>query len=222
MGNEQLQAEQAVLGSMLIDSDIIRDALSAVDDKDFQLPHDRAIFQTMRALFREGVTPDAIAVHGRLASVPGLDWANTDARNYLAQLIEITPTSANWKEYARIMREQAALARIRETAGKLGLSASVEECRPLVASLVELMGGGNRVEVRTALDMFNSFCDRQEPQNAPKYVKFGFSELDTGIYPKRGDIVMIGAEPDVGKTAFSLQCAFKTLDRFRSKIINAH
>ena len=208
MGNEQLQAEQAVLGSMLIDSDIIRDALSALDDKDFQLPHDRAIFQTMRALFREGVTPDAIAVHGRLASVPGLDWANKDARNYLAQLIEITPTSANWKEYARIMREQAALARIRETAGKLGLSASVEECRPLVASLVELMGGGNRVEVRTALDMFNSFCDRQEPQNAPKYVKFGFSELDTGIYPKRGDIVMIGAEPDVGKTAFSLQCAF--------------
>ena len=209
MGNEWVNAEQAVLGSILIDADIVQAALAFVDDKDFHLPHDRAIFQTIRALFREGVTPDAIAVHGRLASVPGLDWANTDARKYLAELMEITPTSANWKEYARIMRERAALDRIRAAAATMSLSASVEECRPLIASLVELVGGGKGVEVKSMSDMFNSFCDRQDPANAPKYVKFGFQELDTGIYPAKGDIVMIGAEPDVGKTAFSLQCAYQ-------------
>lgn len=208
MGDKWTEAEQAVLGSILIDSDIVQAALAFVDEKDFQLPHDRAIFQTIRALFRENVTPDGITVHSRLLSVPGIDWGNTDPRNYLAQLMEITPTSANWKEYARIMREQAALSRIRDAAAKMSLSASVEDCRPVIASLVEIVGGGNCMEVKSMMDLFISFCDRQDPANAPKYVKFGFQELDMGIYPAKGDIVIIGAEPDVGKTAFSLQCAY--------------
>ena len=56
---------------------------------------------------------------------------------YLAQLIEITPTSAGWREYAGIMREQATLERMRDGAGKLAQARGLDEARPIVADLAQ-------------------------------------------------------------------------------------
>ena len=95
----QLDAERAVLGSMLIDERIVRDVLSCVEAKDFLNETNRLIFQACRKLFRDGEPVDPITVRAQIGA---------DFSNYLVQLMEITPTSANWRAYADAMRQQAA------------------------------------------------------------------------------------------------------------------
>ena len=106
----QLDAERAVIGAMLIDPDIIRSALSKVRDADFFNPANRLIFQAARALFREGGAPDAFTIR---------DKVGPNYSQYMAELMEVTPTSANWEEYADAMRDQATVRRIHDLADKL-------------------------------------------------------------------------------------------------------
>ena len=66
--DHQLDAERAVIGSMLIDPDIVRDVLAAVNVKDFLNPANRLIFQTARALFQSGSPVDAVAIRDRIGT----------------------------------------------------------------------------------------------------------------------------------------------------------
>ena len=124
-----LEAERAVLGSMLIDADCVNDILAEVDERDFVSTANRLIFQAARAVMREGGHVDAITVRAKLG-----DAIAESPDRYLIELMEVTPTSANWREYAQIMREQAALARIRDLADQLADASrrSLDECRCLL------------------------------------------------------------------------------------------
>ena len=109
-----LEAEQAVLGSMLIDANCIKDVMEKLRPEDFYLRQNREIFETIYSMFLYSKPIDGVTVAGEMERNGTYDENTT--RNYLVQLMEVTPTSANVNEYADIVRDKALL---RETAREL-------------------------------------------------------------------------------------------------------
>lgn len=195
-----LEAEQAVVGALLIDESLVQQILSAVDAKDFLFSEHRLIFQAARALFREGIPVDPVTISGRIGS---------KHNDLLVQLMEVTPTAANWSAYADLMREQAALRRIKDLAIQLDGAVTLDDCRETIAALGQVMNDGRKVDSWNMREMLDDFFASQDPDApAPEYFTYGLSVLDQGTYTEGGDVVMIGGEPSSGKTALSLMMAY--------------
>ena len=196
----KLDAENAVIGSLLIDSSIAKDVFAKVDGADFLNGANRQIFQTARALFRAGEPVDAVAIRNRLG---------TDYNDYFLQLMEITPTSANWEQYAAYMKEQTALQRVKDLAQDLLEAVSLDGCRTAVASLGQLLSSGQKVDAWNMRELLDDFFASQEAaQEAVQYITYGIPHLDEGTYTEPGDVVMIGGYPSDGKTALALMMAY--------------
>ena len=203
----QLDAERAVIGSLLIDEGIVRDVVAIVNPKDFLNPANRLIFQTARALFQTGSPVDAVTIRDRIGP---------DYNGYMMELMEITPTSANWREYAAMMHAQATLQRVRDLADKLATAVTLEDCRPLCADLGQLLSDGRKTDAWTMREMLDDFFAAQDPDApAPEYVSFGMDDVDEGSFAELGDVVMIGGYPSDGKTALALMMAYHMAAKYR-------
>ena len=112
MGTASLDAEQALLGGVLIDATALADALDHVTADDFDRPAHRAIFRAMTSLYEESQASDVVAVAARLNG--HLDEVGGAA--YLAQLHKSCPTSIHVGQYAQIVAEAARRRRIAEEA----------------------------------------------------------------------------------------------------------
>lgn len=205
--DHQLDAERAVIGSMLIDPEIVRDVLMAVSSKDFLNPANRLIFQTARALFQAGGSVDAVTIRDRIGP---------DYNGYMMDLMDITPTSANWREYAAMMHSQATLQRVRDLADKLAIAVTLEDCRPLCADLGQLLSDGRKTDAWTMREMLDDFFAAQDPDTpAPEYVSFGLPDVDEGAFAELGDVVMLGGYPSDGKTALALMMAYHMAAKYK-------
>ena len=201
-----LQAENAVIGSLLLDESLAAPILAAVDVADFGDKENRQIFQAARALLQEGKPVDPVTIRGKLGS-------GVEPR--LLQLLEVTPTAVNWQEYAEIMHEQATLVRIQSAAQQLAAATSVEESRGQIAALADLVATGNGVEAWSMADAFKHFMESQAAEKKREYIGYGIREIDEGTYTERGDVVVIGGEPSAGKTALALMLAYHMAKKYR-------
>ena len=111
------EAEQAVLGSMLIDARCIPAVIEKLRPDDFYLKQDRDIYETIYSMFSLSETIDPVTVLDKMR-LNGVFDENT-SRSYILQLMEITPTAANVGEYVEILRDKSLLRHIAETAGEL-------------------------------------------------------------------------------------------------------
>lgn len=215
---KSLQAEYSVLGSLLIDADEIAPALFAtVKPDEFQFDRNREIFLAARKLFRENSPVDAVTVFDALNTSPG---ESEYMSKYIAQLVEITPTSANWKEYAAIMREESLLAKIHSLGAELFFAKSLDDCRPTVAALSDVLSNQSGVKVYSGSDLLASFLDYLEeacenPESGAAYIRYGLPALDEGMFTELGDVVVIGGYPSDGKTAWSLNLAWQMSQKFK-------
>ena len=207
-----LEAEQAVVGSLLVagargDTETIRGLLSQVQEEDLLHPVNKAAFQAARTLFRSGAAVDPITIRDKIGG---------QYSDYLVQLMDITPTTANWSEWARITHEQAAVQRARALAEPLSLAVTLDDCRPVSAQLGQLLSDGRRLDTWTVPQLLDSFFESQDPEAPkPEYVTFGLQVLDEGSYIEPGDVVVIGGYPSDGKTALSLQMAWHMARKYR-------
>ena len=201
-----LQAENAVIGSLLLDESLAAPILATVDVADFSDKGNRRIYQAARALLQEGKPVDPVTLRGKLGSA-------ADTR--MVQLIELTPTAANWREYAKIMHEQATLLRIQATAEELTEAVTVEDSRELIAKLLSLSATGEGVEAWNMTDAFRHFMDAQTAEQRREYIGYGLKDIDDGTYTERGDVVVIGGEPSAGKTALALVLAYHMAQKYR-------
>ena len=112
-----VEAEQSVLGSMLIDARCVPEVIEELKPEDFYLRTNREIYETIYSMFNFSLTIDPVTVLDHMKQ-NGVYDENT-SRNYILQLMEITPTAANVKEYVTIVKDKALLRRIAETAGEL-------------------------------------------------------------------------------------------------------
>lgn len=198
-------AEMSVLGAMLRDGSIVAEALATVQAEDFQDDKDRRVFEAARALFREGAPVDPLTVLGKL----GLD-RDKDARAYVAQLLDVTPTTANWREYAALMRDEATLTRIQDAASRIYSAKTLDECREPVAELTSAFHAGRGIKGKTLEELLCAFAERHDSNAAqkPRY-STGFAQVDHLVKLTPGKFVMIAGQPSDGKTALALQWALR-------------
>lgn len=195
-----LDAEQAVLGSFLIDPGIQQQLFARVRPEDFLSSANRKIYTTARELFRAGEPVDGVTVRDKLGQ---------EYTRLLMELMEITPTSANWEVYAAIMRDQASHQRLRDLAEQVLEQPNLEGCRPLVADMGQVLSAGPETDSWTMRQMVDDFFNGQDPDTpAPKYITYGLDVLDNGSYTELGDVVIIGGYPSDGKTALALSMAY--------------
>lgn len=201
-----LEAETAVIGALLIAPEIVKDVLFTVREQDFGIEINRKIFRAARDLYLRAkpVTPVTIR-----------DEVGKESSEYLAQLLEITTTSANWREHAAIMAEQASMRRMQEIAMQLAAAGTAQECRELAAKLQQEQNGGRQIAAYSMEDMLQDFAARQTDKTPLEYVRYGLAEVDAGTYTQPGDVVVIGGYPSAGKTALALQMAMWMARKWR-------
>lgn len=157
----RLDAEQAVVGSLLLDESLAPAILAAVDLADISGPTNRRILQAARALLREAAPVDPITLRDKLGP---------ESTEYMVQLMEITPTAANWRVYADLLHEQATLARVQDLARELADAYTLEECRGQISKLGDLMATGKGVNAWTMADAYRWFMASQASDKKPEYI----------------------------------------------------
>ncbi len=110
------QAEQAVLGSMLIDPDCIKDVMDKLRPEDFYLRANRDIFETIYHMFVYSRPIDGVTVAGEMEKT---GVYNDNTRDYLLQLMDVTPTSANVMEYVQIVLDKSLMRQVASAAGSI-------------------------------------------------------------------------------------------------------
>ena len=210
-----LEGEQAVLGSMLIDPDCVKNVMDRLRPGDFHLRQNREIFETIYTMFTYARPIDGITVFGEMEKA-GLTDDNT--RSYLAQLMEITPTSANVMEYADIVRDKALLRSVAQAAGEItalvqeGLGEASEILEASEQKIYAIRRGRSAQEMvplRQVLpDVLDRLGEMSEHENHLPGLSTGLSAIDnkiTGL--NKSDLILLAARPGMGKTSLALNVA---------------
>ena len=210
-----LEGEQAVLGSMLIDPDCVKNVMDRLRPGDFYLRQNREIFETILTMFNYSRPIDGITVFGEMEKA-GLTDGNT--RSYLAQLMEITPTSANVMEYAAIVQDKALLRSVAQAAGEI--TALVQEGMGEAGEILEAseqkiyairrgQSAQEMVPLRNVLpDVLDRLGEMSEHENHLPGLSTGLSAIDqkiTGL--NKSDLILLAARPGMGKTSLALNVA---------------
>jgi len=207
------EAEQAVLGAMLLDQDAALKAAEFLDDTMFYREGHRLLFRAMIALTERGDVIDPVTLRDELARRGDLDRAG--GMEYVATLIDVVPTAANVEHHAKIMRDKAVLRRLVEAA--TGIIQDVYELRTPASEVLDV--AEHRIfevaQFRRAQDFIRlkeliwptmeRIEQLQGRESALTGVPTGFNDLDeytAGL--QDSDLVILAARPSMGKTAFAL------------------
>ena len=210
-----LEGEQAVLGSMLIDAGCVKDVMDKLRPSDFYLRQNREIFETIYTMFSYARPIDGITVFEEMQKA-GLVGENT--RSYLAQLMEITPTSANVMEYVAIVRDKALLRGVAQAASEITAlvqegvgeaSEILEAAEQKVYAIRRGQSAQEMVPLRLVLpDVLDRLSEMSESENHLPGLSTGLSAVDqkiTGL--NKSDLILLAARPGMGKTSFALNVA---------------
>ena len=193
-------AQDSVLGAMLIDQRITGEVIASLRAEDFDEGPRREMFTAFRDLFLAGETVDPVTVLHRMGR------EDKAMRTYAAQLMELTPTANNFREYAAIVREEAKRGKLRALGAALAEGPDLEAAAGLVEEAADLLAGRKRVRSSSMVEAILDFYGRMEQK--PDYLSWGLGFLDEGLYAHRGSFVVLGGRPSDGKTAFALFTAY--------------
>ena len=203
-----LDAQVAILGSMLIDERCIGPTLAEVDPQDFSSPVYKTVYLTIRRMFATGETVDPVTVVDALKGDKSGNWYEL-----VKQLMELTPTSANVMEYVKILRRDARLRRMQilgmTLAGAVDMDTAGDAVAKINAEMVERQG----LKAMTMEEGLQLFYERRK--QTPEYLPWGLSDLDGKLYAERGDYIIIGGAPSDGKTALALASAWRQAEKYR-------
>ena len=217
------EAEQAVLGSMLIDAECVKDVMDQLRPEDFYLRANREIFETIYSMFVYSKPIDGVTVAGEMEK-NGL--YNDNTRSYLLQLMEVTPTSANVMEYAKIVRDKALMRAVATAAGDI--TAMVQEGTGSAGDLLEaaeqkiyaIRRGRNAQSMVTIGVVLQDVMERLAELTAAGGEKVpglstGFSAVDSKINGLNdSDLLLLAARPGMGKTSMALNVALSAAKEF--------
>src|SRR5882724_1405025 len=207
------EAEQAVLGAMLLDQDAALKAAELLDDTMFYREGHRLLFRSMIALTERGDVIDPVTLRDELVRRGDLDRAG--GMEYLGGLIDVVPTAANVEYHAKIVRDKAVLRRLIEAATAIiqdayeGRSTSIEVLDNAEHRVFQVAQFRRAEEFVRLKELIWPTMERIEQlhtsQGALTGVGTGFTDLDrlTAGF-QRGDLVIVAARPSMGKTAPAL------------------
>ncbi len=212
-----VEAEQAVLGAMLMDSTAVPHVVSLLKTDDFFRPSHRTIFGAMVDLFRRGEAIDNLTVGSELERVGQIDAVGGKA--YLTELIERTPIAEYVENYASLVERTALQRRMIDAAGKIAQVAwaddadTIEETIDRVeATLFDALGERQRRDLRSLRSILDAYFEKIEDIQADREQMLGtptgFADLDRllgGLQP--ADMCVVAGRPGMGKTSWLLTVA---------------
>lgn len=211
-----LEAEQAIIGSMLTDRDAVISAIEILKEEDFYREDNKAIYIAILNLYNRAEPIDIITVKSELESMGKFEQVG--GLEYLAELPEKVPTTANAMKYIKIVEEKSTLRRLIKTANEiieLGYSPT-EDVEDIMEGaekkIFNIMQEKNQKGYAPIKDVLvESFTKLEELYNRKQHitgVPSGFTELDYRTAGFHGsELILIAARPAMGKTAFALNIA---------------
>ena len=222
-----LEGEQAVLGSMLIDPECIKDVMDKLQPGDFYLRQNREIFEAIYSMFSYARPVDGITVAEELRKNGTYDEQAT--RRYLAELMEITPTSANVMEYVKIVRDKALLRGVAIAASEItamvqeGIGTAADTLDAAEQKIFAVRRGQSAQDMvpisRVLPDVLERLGEMTESQDHMPGLSSGFSAVDakiTGL--NKSDLLLLAARPGMGKTSFALNIALNVARSSRKTV----
>ena len=213
-----VEAEQAVLGSILIDERCVSTVMELLTADDFFLRQNREIFEVLFSMFNRFQTIDPVTVVDEMKKGGVFEEGSTVS--YLRQLMEVTPTAANVHEYAEIVRDKALLRRIGETAGEMtemvrtegGTASQILEAAEQRIYAIRQGRSAQGVEHIAAVlgTVWEDLKLRQASNREFPGLSTGLIDLDrriSGLNPS--DLIILAARPAMGKTSLALNIALE-------------
>ena len=211
-----LEAEQAIIGSMLTDKDAVISAIEVLKEEDFYREDNKAIYTAILNLYNRAEPIDIITVKAELESMGKFEQVG--GLEYLAELPEKVPTTANAMKYIKIVEEKSTLRRLIKTANEiieLGYNPTedvediMEGAEKKIFNIMQDKSQKSYAPIKDVL--VESFTQLEELYNRKQHitgVPSGFTELDYRTAGFHGsELILIAARPAMGKTAFALNIA---------------
>ena len=211
-----LEAEQAVLGSMLIDQNCIKDVMDKLQPGDFYLQQNRDIFETMYTMFSYSRPIDPVTVVGEMQKNGTFDENTT--QNYIIQLMDITPTSANVMEYVALVRGKSLLRSVATAAGEItsmvreGSGDPEDVLEVAEQKIYAVRQGRSSQDMASIGTVLSGVLENIEQLSAEggrlPGISSGFSAIDAKLSGlNKSDLILLAARPGMGKTSLALKIA---------------
>jgi replicative DNA helicase len=210
---QNLEAEQGVLGSILLDNDVLHDIVGALKVEDFYRDSHQILYRAIRDLYDLGKAVDAITLADELTRRDQYKQAGGD--DYLAEVINSVPHPGNAKYYAGIVREKSIARQLIESANEIlreGYSNNftaeqlLEAAERRVFNIAEDQTKGDTVDLRDivvkAMDRIILRSESKHPVTGVASGYFDLDDLTGGFQPEQ--LVILAARPSMGKTALAL------------------
>lgn len=211
-----LEAEQSVVGAMLMDKDAIEIASEIVGPDDFYNRQLGTLFETMVELSREGSAVDVVTLQNRLRekNVP----PQVSSVEFIGELVSAVPTSANVKYYAQIVADKSTLRKLIKVSeetinncytGQEDMEGLLNDVEKDIFKITQKRGAGDFVSIdQVVMNTLNSIEIASKMKGNVTGLSTGFLDLDyktAGFHPS--ELILIAARPAMGKTAFVLNIA---------------
>ena len=223
---QSLEAEQAVLGSILIDSRCITDVVGLLKPEDFHLQQNREIYETIYTMFNFSQTIDPVTV---LDKMKELGYYHDNSRSYILQLMDITPTAAHVVRYANIVREKAMLRGLSVAASEITemvheevgtASEMLESAEKKIFALRKGEHGDSLEHVGTVIyRVFDTLTELSQSDSPIPGLSTGLRDLDTKINGlNKSDLILVAARPAMGKSTFSLNIGLNVAKKYNKTV----
>ena len=208
-----VEAEQAVLGSMLIDSRCVPEVIDQLRPDDFYLRQNREIYEAIYSMFNYSMTIDPVTVLENMKKNGTYDEATS--RGYVLQLMDTTPTAANVKEYVSILKDKTLLRRVAEPAGEL--TAQIQQGTETGQDMLEMAeqriyairqgraARGLTPISQVVIEAYERLNELAASDSAIPGLSTGLVDLDRAISGlNKSDLILLAARPGMGKTSMAL------------------
>ena len=224
---QSLEAEQAVLGSILIDSRCVTDVIGILRPEDFYLQQNREIYETIYTMFNFSQTIDPVTVLDKMRE---LGCYRDDSRDYIMQLMQITPTAANAVRYANIVREKAMLRGLADASQDISQMVYTQVGTPseILESAEKKIYALRKGERTDSLEhigltlhkVFDRLTELSQSDSAIPGMSTGLVDLDKKINGlNKSDLFLIAARPAMGKSAFALNIGLNVAKKYDKTVV---
>ena len=221
-----VEAEQAVLGSILIDARCLTDVIGIVRPEDFYLQQNREIYETIYTMFNFSLSIDPVTVLDKMRE---LGVYHDNSRDYVLQLMEITPTAANAVRYANIVKDKAMLRALSDASTdihqmveeQVGTTSEILEAAEKKIYAIRKGERGDSLEPIgvTLHKVFDHLTELSQSDSAIPGMSTGMRDLDKKINGlNKSDLLLVAARPAMGKSAFALNLALNVAKKYNKTV----